>query len=173
MEFCDELLRQARQLPPGSGDGADGSSGGGDSEAAWLRRAAASARRALRQLVRLDGAVTVGQLRSAAAAAGRQEILRALDGDDDADEDEARGQAAAATANAAAPAGSGSMARTACAACGAADAPLRCSACRGARYCGAECQKRDWRAHKAACKQRRQEMAAAAGAAPAGGEQQQ
>ena len=47
-------------------------------------------------------------------------------------------------------------ARGACAACGAADAPLMCAGCRGARYCGRECQKRDWRAHKAACKQRRQ-----------------
>ena len=29
----------------------------------------------------------------------------------------------------------------------------QCSGCRLARYCGAACQKADWRAHKAACRE--------------------
>jgi len=37
----------------------------------------------------------------------------------------------------------------------------RCSACRTARYCGAECMKADWRAHKPACKLLRTAAAAA------------
>ena len=31
--------------------------------------------------------------------------------------------------------------------------PKRCSGCLLVRYCGAACQKADWRAHKAACKE--------------------
>ena len=45
----------------------------------------------------------------------------------------------------------------ACAACGSADATLRCSACKAARYCSKECQKAHWKGHKAVCKQLRAE----------------
>ncbi len=31
------------------------------------------------------------------------------------------------------------------------DEPLRCSRCKRAYYCGAECQKKDWKGHKEAC----------------------
>ena len=39
-----------------------------------------------------------------------------------------------------------------CIACGALDAEAVCSGCRTVRYCNKECQIRDWREHKAACK---------------------
>ena len=39
----------------------------------------------------------------------------------------------------------------ACAACGSADATLRCSACKAARYCSKECQKRHRGAHRSLC----------------------
>ena len=58
----------------------------------------------------------------------------------------------AETASASASA-SASAAPIVCAACGAAGARLKCGGCRRAHYCDAACQKRDWRAHKAACKQ--------------------
>ncbi|KAJ7073398.1 hypothetical protein B0H15DRAFT_869198 [Mycena belliarum] len=31
-------------------------------------------------------------------------------------------------------------------------AEARCSACRGVRYCGSQCQKQDWKSHKSDCK---------------------
>lgn len=40
---------------------------------------------------------------------------------------------------------------TGCAQCSAQDASLKCSACRGARYCGRECQKAHWVIHKPRC----------------------
>jgi hypothetical protein len=40
-----------------------------------------------------------------------------------------------------------------------------CTGCRVVRYCGAECQKQDWPAHKAACRALATEAAAAAEAA--------
>ncbi len=39
-----------------------------------------------------------------------------------------------------------------CASCGASGATKRCSACLGPAYCGPDCQKAHWKAHKAACK---------------------
>jgi ankyrin repeat protein len=38
-----------------------------------------------------------------------------------------------------------------CAHCGAPDAPNFCSGCRAVRYCGAACQRADWREHKPRC----------------------
>lgn len=38
-----------------------------------------------------------------------------------------------------------------------------CTGCRGVRYCGAECQKAHWRAHKAACRAARAALAALQG----------
>lgn len=38
-----------------------------------------------------------------------------------------------------------------CTCCGAGDARFLCSMCKRARYCDAECQKKDWTAHKAVC----------------------
>ncbi|KAJ6520705.1 hypothetical protein DFH09DRAFT_1287438 [Mycena vulgaris] len=32
------------------------------------------------------------------------------------------------------------------------EADSRCSGCQSARYCGAECQRRDWKTHKKVCK---------------------
>jgi hypothetical protein len=50
-----------------------------------------------------------------------------------------------------------------CAACGQPDVQmLKCSRCKAAFYCGAACQKRHWREHKAAC-------AAASGGQAGGG----
>ncbi len=39
-----------------------------------------------------------------------------------------------------------------CARCGITAAGKRCGACGGAAYCGAECQRAHWAAHKAACR---------------------
>ena len=36
-----------------------------------------------------------------------------------------------------------------------------CSGCRAVRYCGAACQKADWRAHKAACRELARRMTSA------------
>ena len=40
---------------------------------------------------------------------------------------------------------------TKCFHCGAAGAKLRCSRCRTAAYCGADCQRADWKGHKKVC----------------------
>lgn len=40
-----------------------------------------------------------------------------------------------------------------CARCGAPHAPSFCSGCRAVRYCGAACQRADWREHAPRCKQ--------------------
>jgi hypothetical protein len=48
-----------------------------------------------------------------------------------------------------------------CAQCGSAGREsqlLRCSACKGARYCSRECQRLHWRAHKADCKRVQREL---------------
>ena len=169
----------------GGGGGGGGSGTDGRSEAAWMEDAAATAQRAMVQVVRVGGAAALEELRAAATAGSFKEVLRVLGAvEEEAVQQPWRPAAAPTGAPAAAPtplaapervpqagapaaepavadapprrkAGAGA-ARGACAACGAADAPLMCAGCRGARYCGLECQKRDWRAHKAACKQRRQ-----------------
>lgn len=46
-----------------------------------------------------------------------------------------------------------------CAACGGAGS-MRCSACDSARYCGAECQRKHWPLHRAACRARAADKAA-------------
>ena len=170
LEGCDSALRQASSQRRGGGSGDDGS------KAAWVSRAGEAAKQALLVLARCGGAAVLEELRAAATAGSFQAVLCALNGGDkeEVGEEEARGQAAAAaaapagtaapratvaaTASVAASAGPEAAATTACAACSAADAPLMCAGCRGARYCGPECQKRDWRVHKAACKQRRQQQ---------------
>ncbi|KAG6811935.1 hypothetical protein H0H92_005164 [Tricholoma furcatifolium] len=40
-----------------------------------------------------------------------------------------------------------------CDVCGQVDRLMRCSVCSQAKYCSKECQKKDWKAHKAGCKQ--------------------
>ena len=125
-------------------------------------------RLALLQLARAGGAGALEELRSAAAAGSFKEVTRALDAAAEAEEDalpsavmdslllvapRAPAPAAPAAAKPEREAAAAAETAVACAACGAAGAPLMCGACRGVRYCGPECQKRDWRAHKAACKQ--------------------
>ena len=170
---CNDTLRQARAARNSGGGGG----GGGNQEAAFMLRAADAVRDTLLQVARAGGAEALEELCAAEAVAGPfEEVARVLE--EAAEEGEAREPGAAAAEAAAAlaapapakpeaPAGPEATAR-ACAACGAAGAPLTCAGCRGARYCGAECQRRDWRAHKAACKQRRQEMAAAEGGSGGG-----
>ena len=178
---CDDALRQARALGGGRSDGGGG--GGGDSAAVWMRRAGDTAQQALLVIARSR---SLEALRTAAAGRSFKEVARVLAA---AGEEQAQEQAATAVASTSAPAaaavvaaaavpasaapeapvGSKAAAR-ACSACGAAGAPLTCGGCRDARYCGAECQRRDWRAHKATCKQqRRQQMAKAAAAAARAG----
>jgi hypothetical protein len=76
-----------------------------------------------------------------------------------------RGEAAAAAATGGAASGSSHAVVApphACDGCGTTALPVKlCSSCRGARYCGAACQRAHWREHKAACR------AAAAAAAAA------
>ena len=156
-----------------------------------MRRAAVCAHDTLLQLARARDSGALKELRAATAVAGPlPEVARVLA------EVEASGQgvaepgsaatgsparvaaaaaapaavAAAAMAAAVAPAPTAAPARV-CAACGAAGAALVCSGCRGVRYCGAECQKRDWGAHKAACRLQRQRQQE--GAAVATAQQQQ
>lgn len=70
----------------------------------------------------------------------------------------AHGAAMAATApggvayRAALPGGQPAVAASLCAACGKDLAASLCSRCKAVRYCGPECQRAHWRAHKAACK---------------------
>ena len=130
-----------------------------------MRKAADAAHLALLTLTNLGREETIAELHAAAAAGSFPEVARVL-----GVPETAVAPASAASASAAAEAGPSTMER-ACGACGAVDPPLRCSACRGARYCSAECQKRDWRAHKAACKQRQREMMSAATPSAAAGQQ--
>jgi hypothetical protein len=58
--------------------------------------------------------------------------------------------------------GGSSAAASSCAECGAAGASFGCSRCHRVRYCGAACQRGNWKAHKTAC-------AAAATASGSGG----
>ena len=160
MEGCDDAL-------------SGGGGGGHDSQTRlWVRKTGEAARDALLWLVRAcGGAAALEQLRT--AAAHFKEVLRVLDTAAEggavlmadgqpitpasaASPVSAAPAAAAAAAAASAPSAPDIVA-TACAACGAANAALKCGGCLGARYCGADCQKRDWPAHKAACKQRRQQ----------------
>ena len=162
---CDAALRQERALRAD-----EGRSGRDEDPAVWTRRAGEWTRVLLQQMVGGAGPALGGlfgfgvceELR--AAAAPFLEVARALG----APEGPAAAGAAAAAAAEAGPAATTHV----CAACGAADATLRCGGCRAARYCDAECQKRDWRAHKAACRQRQQEIAAAPSAATAAARQQ-
>ena len=39
----------------------------------------------------------------------------------------------------------------ACASCGLSPANLRCTQCKGVYYCSRDCQKANWKSHKAAC----------------------
>ena len=131
------MLREARPLERRGGS----SAGGADHAvgAMLARRAGKETREALQRVARSGGPETLERLCSTAAAAGPfEEVLLVL--------------AAIKEEGAAMALETG----RACAACGAADAPLLCGGCRGARYCGVECQRRDWRAHKAACRQRPQ-----------------
>ena len=131
------MLREARPLERRGVS----SAGGADHavRAMLTRMAGEELREALRGVARSGGPETLERLCSTAAAAGPfEEVLLVL--------------AAIKEEGAAMALETG----RACAACGAADAPLLCGGCRGARYCGVECQRRDWRAHKAACRQRPQ-----------------
>ena len=179
MEGCNDLLLQECLLASGGGGGDDGGGGGGDDQAEW--GPCSGDRVAWEMLVALAGcigAAALADLRAAAAAGSFEEVALVLDAIEavkaDEQQQEAPGRAAApisAGAAVGAVVGDPGTAR-ACAACGAAGAPLMCSGCLAASYCGAECQRRDWRAHKAACKQRQQEMAAAAAAAGSSEQQQ-
>ena len=114
-----------------------------------MQKAAAAARDALPLVARAGGAAALREMR--ATAAPFKEVLRVLE-----TVVVEEGSAAAAAPASSSPAGTApAVPGTACAACGASGARLTCGGCRGVRYCGAECQKRDWRAHKAACKQQR------------------
>ena len=184
------MLRQARALRDD-----ERRSGHDETRAVWTRDAGVVATGFFTFAAmweRSDGgdAGALEALRSAAAASF-PEVARVLDSLEGAEEGEAGAAPAIAAlalpaadpaspamaAAAAASAGVGveaspvTTAARVCAACGSADPPLMCGGCRGAPYCSAACQKRDWRAHKAACKQRRGEMmstgAAAASAAAA------
>ena len=178
---CDDALRRARGDLGDSGADGDGIDAGDTDEEMWARIAGLAVEDVLQQLARAVGGSGAGleALRSAAAASF-PEVSRVLEAA--AGEEQGRGPAAAAVTSssaaavavaaalAAAPAAAATTAAApeapsgaeaaarACVACGAADAPLKCGGCRVARYCGAECQKRDWRAHKAACKQQQHQQ---------------
>ena len=166
--------------------------GGGGNPTAWVCSTGGAVHGTLMAIIRYGGAAALEELRATAAAGSFSELetmlaaiqhargvsAEALDGataaggSDSGSTSGSRSSGAAAAAGAASqPAAAGlRMVSACCAACGASDAPLMCAGCQGARYCGAECQKRDWRAHKAACTQRQQQQkTAAAGAAAAAG----
>ncbi len=48
----------------------------------------------------------------------------------------------------------GAASDASCELCGEAPAHKRCSRCRGARFCGAECMRAAWPTHKRACQPR-------------------
>ena len=152
---CDDALRQANALR--SGGGGSNSGFGNPGVATWVKTAGKNAHEALLAIAQSGGAAALEELRSAAAPFPA--VLRALEAvvveEGSAAAAASTAAAAAASSPSSAAAAAGEAAPPACAACGAAAAPLRCGGCRRARYCGAECQKRDWRAHKAACKQQR------------------
>ena len=164
---CDDALLQARSQSGAGGRRSGGSGGGGggnddgETEGAWVMKAGQAVRDLLLQLARAGGSRALEELRAAAAAGSFNEVARALSA---AEAEAAAAPAAPASPSTAAPA-------RVCAACGAAGAALVCSGCRGVRYCGAECQKRDWGAHKAACRARRQRQQE--GAAATASQQQQ
>ena len=161
---CEDWLRKARALRADEGYGP-----GADSLAVLIRSASEDALGLLSQMRRCGGAGALEALRSAAAASF-PEVARALGAPEAAATSSKTAAAAPAGATEAGPVTT--VARV-CAACGAADAPLTCGACRDAHYCSAACQKRDWRAHKAACKQRQREMSTGAAAAEKEKQQQQ
>ena len=130
-----------------------------DKAEAW-RLAGESARAALLAVARHGGAaaLTAAVMEGAAAAHGALgEVARCLREEGLLPPGE--GEVAAATPTPPEPAPSVSMAPAAaaaplrCAVCGASSGELLlCSGCHGVRYCGRDCQKADWRAHKAACR---------------------
>ena len=167
----------------GGGGGGSGGDGGGQA-AAWVRKGGKAVEQTLLQAARAGGARALEELRVAATAGSFTEVLRVLGAVEEEAVQQPwspaaapggapsaaptpsaapeRAPQAAAAALAAEPAVADApprreagAARAACAAGGAANAPLKCGACGAVRYCGAECQRRDWGAHKTACKQLR------------------
>ena len=121
-----------------------------DNEEAW-RLAGESARQVLLAVARCGGAAALSAEVQRAGARGRPlgEVAHCL-----REEGllllphEGEGVAAPVSTASAAPA-----APLCCNVCGASGGDLQmCAGCRSAIYCGRDCQKADWRAHKAACR---------------------